>query len=75
MAKVIWLLDLISALSQLTATAYLGIVFWDILAPASLTALAVVAIVFFVVQLRLLARRASWAYVRATRTHPEEISA
>lgn len=75
MAKVIWLLDMISAISQLTATVYLGVVFWDILAPASLTALAAIAIVFFLVQLRLLARRATWAYVRVTRTHPEEIRA
>jgi hypothetical protein len=75
MAKVIWLLDMVSAISQLTATAYLGIVFWDILAPASLTALAAIAMIFFLVQLRLLARRASWAYVRATRVHPKEIRA
>lgn len=75
MARVIWLLDMISAISQAAASAYLGVVFRDILAPVALAGLVVVAIVFFLLQLRLLARRESLTYVRATRVHPKEISA
>ncbi len=75
MAKLIWWLDMVSAISQLTAYTYLGVVFWDILASALLLGLALVGIVFLILQIRLLGRRLSWAYVRATRIHPKEISA
>ena len=75
MAKLIWCLDMISEISQLTACAYLGVVFWDVLAPALAMGLALVAIVFLVLQIRLVGHRALLAYVRATRVHPPEISA
>ncbi|MEW6051418.1 MAG: hypothetical protein AB1644_10205 [Candidatus Zixiibacteriota bacterium] len=75
MAKLIWWLDMVSAISQLTACAYLGVVFWDILALALVLGLGCLGIVFLALWIRQMGRRVSWAYVRATRIHPKEISA
>ncbi len=60
MAKAIWWLDMVSAISQLTTGLYLSALFSDIISPVVLWCLDATVIVAVVLQVRVLAAAVSF---------------